>query len=63
MNKSNLKIDILKLNHFLNARKITKKQILSKKKSLHKKIVLNKNFIATSGEIDFLNKKISIGIK
>ena len=63
MNKSNLKIDILKLNHFLNARKITKKQILSKKKSLHKKIVLNKNFIATSGEIDFLSKKISIPLE
>ena len=38
MNKNNLRIDILKLNHFLNARQITKKQIFVKNKSLHKKL-------------------------
>lgn len=63
MSKNNLKIDILKLNHFLNARKITKKHILLKKNSLHKKILLNKNFIATAEEINFLNKKISIPLE
>ena len=63
MNKSNLKIDILQLNHLLNARKITTKQIFIKKKSLFKKIILNKNFMANNAEIKFLEKKLSIPLQ
>ena len=60
MTIENLEVDILKLNHFLNARKITTKQILSKNKSLYKKLVVNKNFKPNKKEIKFLEKKIII---
>ena len=60
MTIENLEVDILKLNHFLNARKITTKQILSKNKSLYKKLVVNKNFKPNKNEIKFLEKKIII---
>ena len=57
MTIENLEVDILKLNHFLNARKITTKQIFSKNKSLYKKLVVNKNFKPNQNEIKFLEKK------
>ena len=52
-------IDILKINHFLNARKITHKYIHSKLKSLSKKLKTKKNFQINSKELTFINKKLS----
>jgi 2-hydroxyethylphosphonate dioxygenase len=63
MTKKFTTIDILKLNHWLNARKITKQHILVKSKSLYKKISTNKNFDANFSEIRFLEEKISIPLQ
>ena len=51
-------IDIIKLNHWLNARKITLP--LLKNKNLYKKIKLNKNFLATNKELRFLTSFLNI---
>jgi len=56
-------IDILKLNHWLNARKITKKYIYNKKKSLSIKINKNINFRATKDEIRFIKNEIFIPLE
>ncbi len=53
-------IDFIKLNHWLNARKITSKFISNQQKTLSKKIKLKKNFKISASELDFLNSKLAI---
>ena len=59
-NYKSIKIDIIKLNHWLNARKITGQLIQLKQKSLNKKLKLKKNFTITSKELFFLNSELLI---
>ena len=47
-------IDILKLNHWLNARKITLSIIKKKNRKLANKIKLNKNFSINKNDIKLL---------
>ncbi len=53
-------IDIIKLNHWLNARKITKRFINLQQKSLTKKLKIEKNFKITIKELNFINTDLSI---
>ena len=53
-------IDIIRLNHWLNARKITLPILKNKNKNLYKKIKLNKNFLATNKELRFLTSFLNI---
>ena len=53
-------IDIIKLNHWLNARKITLPFIKKKIKSLSNKLKAKKNFRISSKELSFLNFELSI---
>lgn len=56
-------IDILKINHFLNVRKITTKVLKKEIISLYKKINTRKNFKISSSEVNYLNSKLSIPIE
>ena len=56
----NANIDIIRLNHWLNARKITLPILKNKNKNLYKKIKLNKNFLATNKELRFLTSFLNI---
>ena len=60
INKKLIIIDIIKLNHWLNARKITSQFIKLKQSSLSKKLNLKKNFSISSKELAFVNKKLLI---
>lgn len=53
-------IDFIKLNHWLNARKITHKFINISQKNLAKKLKLKKDFKITSNELNFLSSNLSI---
>ena len=53
-------IDTIKLNHWLNARKITIQFVKNKQSSLAKKLKLKKNFKISSKELFFINSKLSI---
>ena len=55
-----INIDILKLNHWLNARKITLPIIKKKNNKLYKKIKINKNFSASNKELNFLTDYLNI---
>jgi len=59
-NQNLIIIDIIKLNHWLNARKITIPFIKNKQSSLTKKLKLEKNFKISSKELFFINSKLSI---
>ena len=59
-NQKLIMIDIIKLNHWLNARKITSQFIKNKKSSLTKKLKSKKNFKISSNELFFINSKLSI---
>jgi len=58
-----MKIDIIKLNHWLNARKITTSIIKKKRPTLAKKIKLNKNFLINKSDIKFFDKILNIDTK
>ncbi len=60
INKKSKIIDILKLNHWLNARKITNQFIYKKQKTLSKKIKLKKDFKITTKELYFINNTLAI---
>ncbi len=60
INKKSKIIDILKLNHWLNARKITNQFIHKKQKTLSKKIKLKKDFKITTKELYFINNTLAI---
>jgi len=60
MSKKKIIIDFIKLNHWLNARKITNKFIDKKQKTLSKKLSLKKNFTISSKELNFVNSDLSI---
>lgn len=53
-------LDIIKLNHWLNARKITLPLIKIKQKKLHDKLKKNKNLKVTPKELKFINSTLSI---
>ena len=53
-------IDIIKLNHWLNARKIANPFIDNKQNSLAKKLKKKKNFSITPKELNFINSILSI---
>lgn len=59
-NPKKLIVDFIKLNHWLNARKITHKYISINQKTLSKKLKLKKNFKITPNELNFLNFNLSI---
>ena len=59
----NIKIDHIKLNHWLNARKTTLSQFLLKNKSLKKKINLKKNFLINNRDASIIEKFLNISIK
>ena len=59
----NIKIDHIKLNHWLNARKTTLSQFLLKNKSLKKKINLKKNFLINNKDASIIEKSLNISIK
>ena len=58
--QKSIKVDIIKLNHWLNARKITIKFIEKKQKSLIKKLKSKKNFNISSKELFFINSQLLI---
>ena len=60
MSQKKIIIDFIKLNHWLNARKITTKLIDKKQKTLAKKLSLKKNFSISPRELDFINTNLSI---
>ena len=60
MSQKRIIIDFIKLNHWLNARKITTKLIDKKQKTLAKKLSLKKNFSISPRELDFINTDLSI---
>ena len=60
MSQKKIIIDFIKLNHWLNARKITTKLIDKKQKNLAKKLSLKKNFSISPRELDFINTDLSI---
>ena len=60
MSQKKIIIDFIKLNHWLNARKITTKLIDKKQKTLAKKLSLKKNFSISSRELNFINTDLSI---
>lgn len=60
MSQKKIIIDFIKLNHWLNARKITTKLIDKKQKTLAKKLSLKKNFSISPRELDFINTDLSI---
>ena len=60
MSQKKIFIDFIKLNHWLNARKITTKLIDKKQKTLAKKLSLKKNFSISPKELDFINTDLSI---
>ena len=53
-------LDIIKLNHWLNARKITLTSIKIKQKTLFNKLKKNKNLKVTPKELKFINSTLSI---
>ena len=53
-------VDFIKLNHWLNAKKITHKFISATQKNLVKKLRLKRNFKITSNELNFLSSNLSI---
>jgi hypothetical protein len=53
-------LDIIKINHWLNARKLTMNFFKDKNKRLYKKISKNKNFKATHSEIKFLLNNLNL---
>tara|TARA_Y100000816_G_scaffold118414_1_gene83131 strand:+ start:316 stop:1632 length:1317 start_codon:yes stop_codon:yes gene_type:complete len=53
-------IDVLKINHWLNARKITLLQVKNKNKKLYNKIKKKKNFSISTKELSFLKKYLNI---
>ena len=60
MSQKKIIIDFIKLNHWLNARKITTKLIEKKQKTLAKKLSLRKDFLISPKELDFINTNLSI---
>ena len=58
--KKSITIDVLKLNHWLNARKITNQFLSLKHKSLAKKLKRKKNFVISKLELKFINLDLSI---
>ena len=58
--QKSIMVDIIKLNHWLNARKITIKFIEKKQKSLIKKLKSKKNFNISSKELFFINSQLLI---
>ena len=60
MSQKKIIIDFIKLNHWLNARKITTKLIDKKQKTLAKKLSLKKNFSISPRELNFINTDLSI---
>lgn len=60
MQNNHIIIDFIKLNHWLNARKITNIYISKKLKTLSKKLKLKKNFKISNKELNFLNSTLSI---
>ena len=58
--KNKIIIDFLKLNHWINARKITNYFLKKKHKKLSQKIKSKKNFIATPTELEFINNDLLI---
>jgi hypothetical protein len=60
MSQKKIIIDFIKLNHWLNARKITAKFIEKKQITLAKKLSLKKNFSISPKELDFINTALSI---
>ena len=60
MSQKKIIIDFIKLNHWLNARKITTKLIDKKQKNFAKKLSLKKNFSISPRELDFINTDLSI---
>ena len=60
INKKLTIIDIIKLNHWLNAKKITNQFINKKQKSLTKKLKTKKNFSINVKEKNFINSILSI---
>ena len=60
INQKIMMIDIIKLNHWLNARKITSQFINNKQSSLTNKLKSKKNFKISSKELLFINSKLFI---
>ena len=59
-NEKLIVIDIIKLNHWLNARKITLPFIKKRIKSLANKLSIKKDFKINQKELDFINQELSI---
>lgn len=53
-------LDIIKINHWLNARKLTINSFKVKKLNLYKKLKRNKNFKCSDNEIDYLLKNLNV---
>jgi len=53
-------LDIIKLNHWLNARKLTLNFFKDKNNSLYKKLKKNKNFKSTDREIKILCNNLNV---
>ena len=53
-------VDVVKINHWLNARKVTLIQIKEKKRDLYNKIKKKKNFSISIKDLNFLEKYLNI---
>ena len=53
-------LDIIKINHWLNARKLTINLFKVKKFNLYKKLKKNKNFKCSDNEINYLLKNLNV---
>jgi mannose-6-phosphate isomerase-like protein (cupin superfamily) len=60
ISKNNIVVDFLKLNHWINARKITNHFIEKRNKKLSQKLKLKKNFISSPKELEFINNNLLI---
>ena len=60
ISKNKIVIDFLKLNHWINARKITNYFIKKKHKKLSQKLKSKKNFIVSPKELEFINNNLLI---
>lgn len=60
ISKNKIIVDFIKLNHWINARKITNSFLRKKHKNLSQKLKSKKNFVVTFKELDFINNNLLI---
>ncbi len=53
-------VDIYKINHWMNARKVTLNLFKKKKKNLYNKLIKKKNFLINTKELDFFKKYLDV---